>query len=128
MSANCDRENWAKAIYYMLDYLAAASNRDVGNIWCKLVAMVSDLCKVNLNLTVEVKKLVGVEWVPDQAFCNLHYTLAIPEGIKKVLNANQCSIGADKLFPKNVSFEMNIEDKLLVVQILDCWMRLTSVR
>ena len=90
--------------------------------------MVSDLCKVNLNLTVEVKKLVGVEWVLDQAFCNLHYTLAIPEGIKKVLNANQCSIGADKLFPKNVSFEINIEDKLLVVQVLDCWMRLTYVR
>ena len=123
-----DCKNWAKAIYHMLDHLATASNRDVRNIWCNLVAMVSDLCKVNLNLAVEVKKLVGVEWVPGQAFCNLHYTLAIPEGIKKVLNANQCSIGADKLFPKNVSFEMNIEDKLLVVQILDCWMSLTSVR
>ena len=58
--------------------------------------------------------------MPGEAFCNLHYTLTIPEGIKKVLNACQCSIGADKLFPKNVSFEMNIEDKLLVVQILDC--------
>ena len=44
------------------------------------------------------------------------------------MNACQYSIGADKLFPKNVSFEMNIKDKLLVVQILDCWMRLTSVR
>ena len=123
-----DRENWAKAIYHMLDRLATASNRDVGNIWWNLVVMGSDLCKVNLNLAVEVKKLVGVEWVPGQALCNLHYTLAIPEGIKKVLNACQCSIGADKLFPKNVSFEMNIEDKLLVVQILDCRMRLTSVR
>ena len=95
-----DRENWAKAIYHMLDHLATASNRDVGNIWCNLVAMVSDLCKVNLNLAVEVKKLVGVEWVPGQAFCNLHYTLAIPEGIKKVLNVYQCSIGADKLLQK----------------------------
>ena len=66
--------------------------------------------------------------MPGQAFCNSYYTLAIPEGIKKVLKAYQCSIGADKLFPKNVSFEMNIEDKLLVVQILDCRMRLTSVR
>ena len=123
-----DRENWAKAIYHMLDRLAAASNKDVGNIWCNLVAMVSDLCKVNLNLAVEVKKLVGVEWVPGQAFCNLHYTLAIPEGIKKVLNVYQCSIGADKLFPKNVRFEMNIEDKLLVAQIVDCWICLTSER
>ena len=79
-----DRKNWAKAIYHMLDHLATASNRDVRNIWCNLVAMVSDLCKVNLNLAVEVKKLVGVEWVPGQAFCNLHYTLTIPEGIKKM--------------------------------------------
>ena len=79
-----DRENWAKAIYYMLDRLATASNRDVGNIWWNLVVMGSDLCKVNLNLAVEVKKLVGVEWVPGQAFCNLHYTLTIPEGIKKM--------------------------------------------
>ena len=123
-----DRENWAKAIYYMLDRLATASNRDVGNIWWNLVVMGSDLCKVNLNLAVEVKKLVGVEWVPGQAFCNLYYPLAITEGIKKVLNAYQYSIGQDKLFPKKISFEMNIEDKLSVVQVLDCWMRLTSVR
>ena len=79
-----DRENWAKAIYHMLDRLAAASNKDVGNIWCNLVAMVSDLCIVHLNLAIEVKKLVGVEWVPGQVFCNLHYTLTIPEGIKKM--------------------------------------------
>ena len=94
-----DRENWAKAIYHMLDRLVTASNRDVGSIWCNLVAMVSDLCRVNLNLAVEVKRLVGVEWVSGQAFCNLHYTLPIPEEIKKVLNAYQCLIGADKLFP-----------------------------
>ena len=98
-----DCENWAKAIYHMLDRLTTASNRDVGNIWCNLVAKVSDLCKVNLNLAVEVKKLVGVEWVPGKAFCNLHNTLAIPEGIKKVLNVDQCSIGADKL-PQKCKF------------------------
>ena len=73
----------------MRDRLAIASNRDVGNIWYNLVAMVSDLCKINLNLAVEVRKLVGVEWVPGQAFCNSHYTVAISEGIKKVLNAYQ---------------------------------------
>ena len=55
----------------MLERLETASNRDVGNIWCNLGAIVSDLCKVNLNLAVEVKKIVGVEWVPGQA-CTLH--------------------------------------------------------
>ena len=76
---------------------------------------------------MEVKKLTGTDWLPGQAFCNLHYTLAIPEGIKKVIGTYQCLIGVDKLFPKNVSFEMNIEDKLIAIQILDCWMRLTSI-
>ena len=71
----CDRKIWAKAIYHMLNRLATASNRDVGNIRCNLVAMVSDLFKVNLNLAIEVKKLVGVEWVPGQAFCSLNYTV-----------------------------------------------------
>ena len=36
----CGRENWAKAIYHMLDCLATASNKDVRNIWFNLVAMV----------------------------------------------------------------------------------------
>ena len=66
--------------------------------------------------------------MPGQAFFNLEYTLAIVEGIKKVLNAYQCSMGADTLFFKNVSFEMNIEGILLVVQILGYSLRLTSVR
>ena len=123
-----DRENWAAAIYHMLNRLATASSRDIGTIWKSIVAMLSDLCKVNLHLANEVKKAIGVEWVPGQIFCNLHYTLAIPEGIKKVLTTYQCLIGASKLFPKNVSFEMNVEDKLIVIQVLDCWMRLTSIR
>ena len=50
-----DRENWAKTIYHMLGRLATVSNRDIGNIWCDLVAMVSDLFKVNLNLALKLK-------------------------------------------------------------------------
>ena len=112
----------------MLDRLATASSKDISTIWNNIVAMLSDLCKVNRDLALEVKKLIGVEWLPGQIFCNLHFTLAIPEGIKKVLTAYQCLIGSQKLFPKNVGFEMNIDDKLVVVQILECWMRLTSIR
>ena len=123
-----DRENWASAIYHMLDRLATASGTEVGVIWKSIVAMVTDLCKVNISLAQKVKQLTGTDWLPGQAFCNLHFTLAIPEGIKTIIGKYQCLIGADKLFPKNVSFEMNIEDKLIAIQILDCWMRLTSIR
>ena len=44
------------------------------------------------------------------------------------MNSYQTTIGAEKLFPKTVGFEIEIEDKLIVVQVLDCWMRLTSIR
>ena len=90
--------------------------------------MVSDLCKVNRQLATEIQMMIGSKWLPGQAFCNLHFTLAIPEGIKEILVLYQTQIGADKLFPKTVGFEMNLEDKIIFIQILDCWMRLTSVR
>ena len=45
-----------------------------------------------------------------------------------MLSMYHYSIDAENLFPKNVSFGMNIEDKLITIQILDCWMRLTSIR
>ena len=40
----------------------------------------------------------------------------------------QSYIRAAKLFPKTVGFEMNLEWTLIFIQILDCWMQLTSVR
>ena len=61
-------------------------------------------------------------------FCNLHYTLAIPVGIKNILTKYQSLFGSSKLFPKKVGFDMNMEDKLVVVQILEVWMHLTSIR
>ena len=120
--------NWATAIVYMLKRLSVASNNDIQSIWQNVSAMVSDLCKVNRTLATEIQTLLGSSWQPGQAFCNLHFTLAIPEAIKSVLEIYQSQIGAEKLFPKTVGFEMNIEDKLIVIQILDCWMRLTSIR
>ena len=123
-----NRNNWAIAIIHMLDRLATSSNVTVDEIWQSITTMVSDLCKVNKALAVEIQSIIGSAWCPGQAFCNLHFTLAIPEAIKTVLGTYQSYIGADKLFPQTVSFEMNMEDKLVVVQILDCWMRLTSIR
>ena len=120
--------NWATAIIYMLRRLSVASNNDVHSIWGNVTALISDLCRVNKTLASEIRTLLGSSWQPGQAFCNLHFTLAIPEAIKSVLAVYQSHIGAHKLFPKTVGFEMNLEDKLIVIQILDCWMRLTSIR
>ena len=40
----------------------------------------------------------------------------------------QSHIGAAKFFPQTVGFEMNLEGQPIFIQILDCWLRLTSVR
>ena len=120
--------NWANDVTHMLQRLAKALNSDIHDIWQSVSAIISDLCKVNKNLAQEIKQIIGSTWQPGQGFCNLHFTLAIPEAIKIVLVSYQAHIGAEKLFPKTVGFEMNIEDKLIVVQILDCWMCLTSIR
>jgi len=72
--------------------------------------------------------LIGSTWVPGQLFCVLHYVLAIPESIKAIFAIYQGQIGRGKLFPGTTGFEMNINDKVIVVQILDVWLRLTSIR
>ena len=112
----------------MLDRLAIAGNSNIDAVWSNVSAFLSDLCKVNLHLAEEVKSMIGSTWKPGQAFCNLHFTLAIPTGIKEIIAEYQSHIGAQKLFPKVVGFEMNLEDKIIVIQILECWMRLTSIR
>ena len=123
-----DRSNWATAIIQMFDRLTTASKVEIEAIWKSIRAMVSDLCKINKQLTLEIQGMVGSEWLPGQAFCNLHFTVATPEEIKSMLVTYRSYSGADKLFPKTVSFEMNIEDRIIIIHILDCWMRLTSIR
>ena len=122
-----DRSNWATAIIHMLDRLTAASKVEIEAIWKSITAMVSDLCNVNKQLSLENQGMIGSQWFPGQTFCNLHFTLAIPEGIKLMLVTYRSYIGADKLFSKTFSFEMNIEDKIVIIQILHCWMRLTAI-
>ena len=111
----------------MLDRLATACNAEIDTVWHNLSVFLSDLCKVNLHLAEEVKSKIGSVWKPGQAFCNLHFTLAIPTGIKDVIAEHKSRIGAGKLFP-NLGFEMILKDKIIVIQILECWMRLTSIR
>ena len=55
--------------------------------------------------------MIGPCWKPGQVFCNVHITLAIAEGINSVIGSYQYKIGAHKLYPKTVGFEMNLEDK-----------------
>ena len=123
-----DRVTWADTIIHMLSRLASASRTDVKALWSSVQSILSDLCKVNKNLGAEIKGALGSNWEPGQLFCVLHYALAIPEAIKLVLLRYQESIGTDKLFPEATGFEMNVDEKIMIVQLLDIWMRLMPIR
>jgi hypothetical protein len=123
-----DRSTWADVVVHMLRRLTVASRKEIAAIWESIKTMLSDLCKVNRNLANEISKLIGSKWIPGQLFCVLHHVLAIPEEIKGVFTWYQSKIGSDKLFPETTGFEMNINDKTIMIQILDVWMRLTSIR
>ena len=112
----------------MLQRLTVASGHDIMAIWESIKTMLSDLCKVNKMLGLEISKLIGSSWIPGQLLCVLHYVLSIPESIKVTFALYQGQIGRDKLFPETTGFEMNINDKVVVVQILEVWLRLTLIR
>ena len=97
----------------MLDRLATASSSTIDSIWHNITAFITDLCKVNKSLAAEIQQLIGSKWKPGQVFCNLHYTLAIVAGIKEIVAEYQSHIGAEKLFPQTVGFEMNLEEKII---------------
>ena len=80
----------------------------------------SDLCKVNRSLALEIQQVIGSTWKPRQILCALHFSLALSEGIKFQMIQYQTKIETEKLFPKTVSFEMEMEDKTIAIQVLDC--------
>ena len=123
-----DRSTWAEVVAHILQRITTASRNEIVPIWKSISTIISDLCKVNKSLSMEISKLIGSDWVPGQLFCVLHYVLAIPESLKAIFGQYQGQIGTEKLFPETTGFEMNIDDKTIVVQILDVWMRLTSIR
>jgi len=88
-----DRSTWAEVVVHMLQRLTVASDQDLSAIWESIKSMISDLCKVNKSLALEISKLIGSTWVPGQLFCVLHYVLAIPESIKAIFAIYQGQIG-----------------------------------
>ena len=58
--------NWAYVVSFLLKRLDTASNKDIYVIWETIFAIVSDLCKINLNLASEIQTLIGSSWKPVQ--------------------------------------------------------------
>ena len=60
----------------------------------KVSVILSDLCKVNRSLVLEIQHSASymLKWKPGQILCNLHFSLAVSEGIKSQLIKYQTKI------------------------------------
>ena len=118
--------SWVEVIVHMIKRLATASGKDVAAIWNAIMVMVSDMCKVNMNLASDVAQELGCSWKPGQAFCNLHPRLMMSRSIVEVWKRHQSKIGHDKLFPSLEYCNLDASNDSLVKQVLDATMSLSS--
>ena len=121
-----NHSSWVDTIVHMLKRLATASRNDVSKIWKSIMIMVSDMCRVNMNLAVDVAQQLGCSWKPGQAYCNLHPRLMMSRCIVEVWKSHQTRIGHDKLFPSLEYCNLDASNDSLVKQVLDAEMSLSA--
>ena len=125
---NEQRENWADTIIHQIQRLSVASNESTEDIYKSICSLVSDSCKVNKGLAALISAKLGLEWVPGQLYCLIHSVLGFQDGISKTWLKYQEEIGHEKLYPSITGFEMDVEEKGLIKQILEMYLRLTADR
>ena len=119
--------NWADTIIFQLQRLANTAEKDV-TLYRSILSIVSDSCSVNKDLASLISDKLGLEWKPGQLFCCLHTVLGFQTGMEDVWQKYQSALGHDKMYPSVTGFELDMNDKLLSKQILECFLRLTADR
>ena len=122
------RENWPEAIHHKLKRLATSSDLTLKEIYETVCGIISDAFSFNKGLTAEISEKVGVKWTPGQLFCCIHTVLGWQDGMVKKWLSYQERIGYDKMYPTVTGFELDMENKSLIKQILECFLRLTADR
>ena len=125
---NEQRDNWADTIIHQLERLSSASDISIKDIYRSICSLVSDSCKVNKGLAALISSKLGLEWVPGQLYCLIHSVLGFQDGISSTWLKYQAEIGHDKLYPSVTGFELDVEDKGLIKQIMEMYLRLTADR
>ena len=106
----------------------SASDISIKDIYRSICSLVSDSCKVNKGLAALISSKLGLEWVPGQLYCLIHSVLGFQDGISSTWLKYQAEIGHDKLYPSVTGFELDVEDKGLIKQIMEMYLRLTADR
>ena len=118
------RENWADSIIHKLKRLPIASDRTVQKIYKAVGGIFSDAHSTNKGLAAEISRQIGLEWTLDQLYCCIHTGLVFQEGMTKVWLIYQEKIGYDKMHRSITGFELSMEGKSLIKQIIECFLRL----
>ena len=121
-----NHSSWVETIVHMIKRLAIASRQEVSSIWKSIMVLVSDMCKVNMNLAIDVAKQLGCAWQPGQAYCNLHPRLMMSRSVVEIWMRHQSKIGHDKVFPSLEYCNLDASSDSLVKQVLDALMSLAS--
>ena len=121
-----NHSSWVDTIVHWLKRLSTASGNDVLEIWKSIMIIVSDMCRVNMNLATDVAQQLGCSWKPGQAYCNLHPRLMMSRSIVEIWKSHQSKIGHDKLFPSLEYCNLDASNDSLVKQVLDAMMSLSS--
>ena len=87
-----------------------------------------DSCKVNNGLAAMMSAKLGLKWVPGQLYCLIHSVLGFQEGVCNTWLKYQEEMGHDKLYPSITGFEMDVENKGLIKQIMEMYLRMTADR
>lgn len=127
LMGNEKRENWAETLIFQLKRLALASGKDVVDIYKRIGALVSDKSVVNKGLEAVISSKLGLTWKPGHLYCCLHTVLGWQDGIKDLWMSYQTKIGHQKMNPGE-NLELDMEDRCLVKQVLEAYMRLTADR
>ena len=122
------RENWADTIIHKLKRLSIASDQTVQENYEAVRGIVSDAHSVNKGLVAEISCQLGLGWIPSQHYCCIVTGLWFQEGMTKIWLRYQEKIGNDKMYPLITGFKLDMEDKSLIIQIIECFLRLTADR
>ena len=122
------RENWADTIIPKFKKLSIALDKTVQESYEAVRGVISNTYCVSKGLATEISHQLGLQWTPGQLYCCIHTVLGFQEVITKIWLKYQEKIGYDKMYPLITVFELDMKEKPLIKQILECFLRLAADR
>ena len=112
----------------------ALQDKTVQEISKAVRSIASDVHSVNKGFAAEISRQLGLEWTPRQLYCCIHTVLGMTkcyswndtEGMTKIWLRYQEKIEYDNMYQSITGFELDMEDKSLIKQILECFLRITT--